>query len=38
LEDQKRNRLAITIDRFCRVIFPVMFAIASIAIFVHPDN
>jgi len=38
LEDQKRNRLAITIDRFCRVIFPVMFAIASIAIFVHPGS
>lgn len=36
LENQKRNRLAITIDRFCRVIFPVIFLLASISIFVHP--
>jgi Neurotransmitter-gated ion-channel ligand binding domain/Neurotransmitter-gated ion-channel transmembrane region len=36
LENQKRNRLAITIDRFCRVIFPVVFLLASIGIFVHP--
>jgi hypothetical protein len=26
------------IDRYCRVIFPAMFAIASIAIFVHPGS
>ncbi len=36
LENQKRNRLAIMIDRFCRVIFPAIFVIASIAIFVKP--
>ncbi len=36
LENQKRNRLAITIDRFCRVIFPVIFIFASMSIFVHP--
>jgi len=31
-----RNRLAITIDRSCRVIFPVIFLLASMSIFVHP--
>ena len=36
LENQKRNRLAITIDRFCRVIFPMIFLLASMSIFVHP--
>src|SRR4029077_964503 len=36
LENQKRNRLAITIDRSCRVIFPVIFLLASMNIFVHP--
>ena len=36
LENQKRNRLAITIDHFCRVIFPVIFLLASMSIFVHP--
>ena len=36
LENQKRNRLATTIDRFCRVIFPVIFLLASMSIFVHP--
>src|ERR1700745_2830663 len=36
LENQKRNRLAITIDRSCRVIFPVIFLLASMGIFVHP--
>jgi hypothetical protein len=36
LENQKRNWLAITIDRFCRVIFPVIFLLASMSIFVHP--
>src|SRR5207245_4481039 len=34
LENQKRNRLAITIDRFCRVIFPVILLLASMGIFV----
>jgi len=36
LENQKRNRLALTIDRSCRVIFPVIFLLASMIIFVHP--
>ena len=36
LENQNRNRLAITIDRSCRVIFPVIFLLASMSIFVHP--
>ena len=36
LENQKRNRLALTIDRSCRVIFPVIFLLASLSIFVHP--
>jgi enamine deaminase RidA (YjgF/YER057c/UK114 family) len=36
LENQKRNRLAITIDRFCRVTFPMIFLLASMSIFVHP--
>src|SRR5438128_9601441 len=36
LENQRRNRLAITIDRFSRVIFPVIFLLASMGIFVHP--
>jgi hypothetical protein len=36
LENQKRNRLALTIDRSCRVIFPVIFLLASMNIFVHP--
>jgi hypothetical protein len=36
LENQKRNRLAIMIDRSCRVIFPVIFLVASMSIFVHP--
>jgi hypothetical protein len=38
LENEKRNRLAKTIDRFCRAIFPVIFAVASIAIFAHPRS
>ncbi|HJW37272.1 MAG TPA: hypothetical protein VJ420_01470 [Candidatus Udaeobacter sp.] len=38
LENQKRNRLAITIDRFCRVIFPVIFLLASIVIFMAPHS
>jgi cadmium resistance protein CadD (predicted permease) len=36
LENQKRNRLALTIDRSCRVIFPVIFLLASMSIlFIH---
>jgi len=36
LENQHRNRLAKRIDRFCRVIFPLIFVIAGIAIFGIP--
>ena len=36
LENQKRNRLAKTIDRCCRLIFPAIFATATFAIFAHP--
>ena len=36
LENQKRDRMAIRIDRSCRVIFPVIFLLASMSIFVHP--
>jgi hypothetical protein len=32
---QKKKR-AVRIDRYCRVIFPAIFVIASIAIFAHP--
>jgi Neurotransmitter-gated ion-channel ligand binding domain len=38
LEGKHRNRQAIRIDRFCRVIFPLIFVIASIAIFGHPRS
>src|SRR5260370_10716953 len=38
LENQKRSRLALMIDRCCRVIFPLIFVIASIAIFRHPRS
>ena len=34
---QKKKR-AVRIDRYCRVIFPVIFGIASIAIFGHPRS
>jgi hypothetical protein len=36
LEGQHRNRQAKRIDRFCRVIFPLIFVAASIAIFGRP--
>ena len=35
LEVKHRNKQANRIDRFCRVIFPLIFVIASIAIFGH---
>jgi len=36
LETSRRTGRAKKIDRYCRAIFPAMFLIASIAIFVHP--
>src|SRR5436190_22401169 len=36
LETNHHAPLAKTIDRFCRVIFPVIFLLASVSIFVHP--
>ena len=38
LEGQHRNKQAKRIDRYCRVIFPLIFVIASIAIFGHPRS
>jgi hypothetical protein len=38
LENKQQTGRAKKIDRYCRVIFPVIFAIASIAIFVNPRN
>src|SRR5437660_1766502 len=36
LDNNKQTERAKKIDRYCRVIFPAIFAIASIAIFAHP--
>jgi gamma-aminobutyric acid receptor subunit beta len=38
LNDNHQTERAKKIDRYCRVIFPVIFVIASIAIFVHPHS
>ena len=38
LGGEHRNKQAKRIDRFCRVIFPLIFVVASIAIFGHPRN
>jgi hypothetical protein len=38
LENKQQTERAKKIDRYCRVIFPVLFAIASMAIFVNPRN
>jgi len=38
LEGEHRNKQAKRIDRYCRVIFPLIFVIASIAIFGHPET
>jgi hypothetical protein len=38
LEGKHRNKPAKRIDRYCRVIFPLIFVIASIAIFGHPRS
>jgi hypothetical protein len=36
LDNTQKKKRAVRIDRYCRVIFPMIFAIASIAIFAHP--
>jgi hypothetical protein len=36
LDNDGQTERAKTVDRYCRVIFPVIFAIALIGIFVHP--
>jgi hypothetical protein len=38
LDNNQQTARAKKIDRYCRVIFPVIFAIALIAIFVHPGG
>ena len=38
LDNKQQTERAKKIDRYCRIIFPVIFAIASIAIFVNPRN
>ena len=35
LDDKHQTERAKKIDRYCRVIFPIIFAIASVAIFGH---
>src|SRR5438094_9264668 len=36
LDNTRKKERAKKIDRYCRVIFPAIFVIASIAIFAHP--
>src|SRR6266436_2175274 len=36
LDNNGQTQLAKTVDRYCRVVFPVIFTIALIGIFVHP--
>src|SRR5712671_1716106 len=36
LDNGQKKKRAVRIDRYCRVIFPVIFGIASIATFAHP--
>ena len=36
LDNTQKKKRAVRIDRYCRVIFPVIFGIASIAIFAQP--
>jgi hypothetical protein len=38
LDNNQQTERAKKIDRYCRVIFPAMFAIVSIAIFIHPGS
>jgi cadmium resistance protein CadD (predicted permease) len=35
LDNKQQTKLAKRIDRYCRVIFPVIFAVATIGIFFH---
>ena len=35
LETNQKRKLAKKIDRYCRAIFPAIFVIATVAIFVH---
>jgi hypothetical protein len=36
LDNTQKKKRAVRIDRYCRVIFPVIFGIALIATFAHP--
>jgi cadmium resistance protein CadD (predicted permease) len=36
LDNNGQTLRAKTVDRYCRVIFPMIFVIASIVIFAHP--
>src|SRR6266542_1324735 len=36
LDNTQKKKRAVRIDRYCRVIFPVIFLLASMSIFVHP--
>jgi hypothetical protein len=36
LDNTQKKKRAVRIDRYCRVIFPVIFGIASIATFAQP--
>src|ERR1700719_405824 len=38
LDNNQQTERAKKIDRYCRVIFPAIFAISSVAIFVHPSS
>src|SRR5256886_2327716 len=38
LDNTQKKKRAVRIDRYCRVIFPVIFGIASIATFAHPRD
>jgi hypothetical protein len=38
LDNNQQTERVRKIDRYCRAIFPAMFALASIAIFVHPGR
>src|SRR6266481_566182 len=38
LDNNQQTERAKKIDRYCRVMFPAIFAISSIAIFVHPGS
>jgi cadmium resistance protein CadD (predicted permease) len=38
LDNNQQTKRAKRIDRYCRVIFPLVFVIALIAVFVHPRS